>query len=182
MAANVFHEVQVQKLSLFENLSIVIFEFGQVRNSWMFGGLATNFFNCFLLLLAKGGQIMVSFLTPEPRIVLPMGWWNTILPPSNRKIVKLERLFGINVLKQRTNPKFSKKKTSWSQVASENSVAAPRPRACTSCCRSRNKKKRRGAFFDMCLAGVPWSESFGIALPKLLFLICPEKMKDRNYV
>jgi len=73
MAANVFHEVQVQKLSLFENLSIVIFEFGQVRNSWMFGGLATNFFNCFLLLLAKGGQIMVSFFTPEPRIVLPMG-------------------------------------------------------------------------------------------------------------
>ena len=181
MAANVFHEVQVQKLSLFENLSIVIFEFGQVRNSWMFGGLATNFFNCFLLLLAKGGQIMVSFFTPEPRIVLPMGWWNTILPPSNRKIVKLERLFGINVLKQRTNPKFSKKKhhdPKWLQKI-VLLLQGPEPARVVA---GAATKKTTGAFFDMCLAGVPWSESFGIALPKLLFLICPEKMKDRNYV
>ena len=57
MVANVFMKSKYKNFPCSKNLSIVIFELGQVRNSWMFGGLATNFFNCFLLLLGKGGQI-----------------------------------------------------------------------------------------------------------------------------
>lgn len=57
MVANVFHEVQVQKLSLFEKPLNSNFRIRTGEKPMDVRRVGTNFFNCFLLLLGKGGQI-----------------------------------------------------------------------------------------------------------------------------
>ena len=136
------------KLSLFENLSIDLNSNFRIRTGEKLMDVrrvGNEFLQLFFAASgerwANNGVVFHSRTKTGPA----NGVMKHHSPTKQQKIAKLERLFGINIMKQRTNPKFSK--TSWSQVAAENSVAAPRPRACTSCCRSRNQKKMTGGLF-----------------------------------